>query len=114
MANTALERLSETSDVFFAISRARYDGFPVGRLPPVPVSRNVMVYAYMLGKYSLRWGFYRMVARICKKPDWRAVREVVNPRKDSKLREVATRHGIDPERFEWVGRRLRWVWPLLP
>ena len=51
---------------------------------------------------------------MCKEGDWKAVREVVNPSKDSKLREVAARHGIDPGRFERVGKRLRRVWPLLP
>jgi hypothetical protein len=42
------------------------------------------------------------------------VREVVNPGKDFKLAEVAKRHGIDLGEFGRVGRRLRWVWPLLP
>jgi hypothetical protein len=32
-ANTPLQKLSKTSDVFFSISRARCDGFPIRELP---------------------------------------------------------------------------------
>jgi hypothetical protein len=42
------------------------------------------------------------------------VREVVNPSKDHKLDEVASRYQIDPVEFKRVGRQLRRVWPLLP
>jgi hypothetical protein len=112
---TPLLKLSETSDVFFSVSRAKYDGFPVGELPKFRVSHGV-VYMYMLGKYTLRWGFYRVPARLCglRGKILEGMREVVNPGKDSKLGEVAARHQIDPVVFERVGRRLRWVWPLMP
>jgi hypothetical protein len=113
-ANTPWQKLSETSDVFFSISRAQYDGFPVRELPPFVASRHVLVYAYMLAKYTLRWGFYRTAAIICNTPHYDLVREVVNPSKDHKLDEVASRHQIDPVEFERVGRQLRRVWPLLP
>jgi hypothetical protein len=73
-----------------------------------------MVYAYMLAKYTLRWKFYRTTAILCNAPHYDLVREVVNPSKDHKLDEVASRHQIDPVEFERVGRRLRRVWPLLP
>jgi hypothetical protein len=113
-ADTPWRKLSETSDVFFCISRARYDGFPVRGLPRFVPSRHGLVYAYMLAKYTLRWGFYRVAAVLCRAPRSDRVREVVNPGKDYKLDEVASRHRIDPGQFERVGRRLRWVWPLLP
>ncbi|KAJ3716236.1 hypothetical protein DFJ43DRAFT_1006962 [Lentinula guzmanii] len=113
-AKTSLHKLSETSDVFFAIIRANYDGFIVRKIPPFVASRHSLVYAYMLGKYTLRWGFYRTAAILCKAPRCDSVREVVNPGKDSKLHEVALRHQIDPEKFKRVGRKLRRVWPLLP
>lgn len=112
MAKTSVEKLSETSDVFFAIIRAHFDGFPVRKIPDFVASRHTSVYAYMLGKYTLRWGFYRTAAFLSGAP--RSVCEVVNPSKDDKLHVVALRHQIDPERFKRVGRRLRWVWPLLP
>ena len=55
-----------------------------------------------------------MAALLSGAPDAATVREVVNPAKDSKLDEVAVRHGIDLAVFRRVGRRLRCVWPLLP
>jgi hypothetical protein len=113
-ANTPWQKLSETSDVFFSISRAQYDGFPVRKLPPFVASRHVLVYTYMLAKYTLRWKFYRTAAIICNAPHYDLVREVVNPSKDHKLDEVASRHQIDPVEFRRVGRQLRRVWPLLP
>lgn len=113
-ASTRIHRLSETADVFFTISRARYDGIYSWKLPPFIASRHLPVYAYMLAKYTLRWGFYRTAALFCRVPMARAVCEVVNPAKDGKLDEVSARHGIDVVRFRRVGRRLRWVWPLLP
>ncbi|KAK6498287.1 hypothetical protein TWF506_004526 [Arthrobotrys conoides] len=113
-ARTRLQRLSETSDVFFSISRARYDGFPVRGLPPFSAFRHLHVYASMMMKYTLRWKFYCIVARRCKAPQHASVREVVNPAKDSKLDEVSSRHQIDPAEFRRVGRRLRKLWPLLP
>ena len=69
---------------------------------------------YMLAKYSLRWGFYRAAAVLCRAPCYHSIREVVNPAKDSKLDEVAARHQIDPDKFKRIGRKLRRVWPLLP
>ncbi|KAE9394017.1 hypothetical protein BT96DRAFT_923771 [Gymnopus androsaceus JB14] len=103
MASTRLQKLSETSDVFFAIIRAHYDGFPVRNIPPL-ASRHILVYAYMLGKYTLRWGFYRTAAILCRAPNCHSVSFIV----------VALRHQIDPEEFKQVGRKLRRVWPLLP
>jgi len=113
-ANTFWRKLSETSDVVFSISRANFDGFPVRRLPPFVASRHSLLYAYMLSKYTLRWTFYRAIARLCSAPNYRSIREVVNPGKDRKLEEVASRHRIDVDKFCRVGRRLRRIWPLLP
>ena len=111
---TPLERLSEKSDVFFAIVRARYDGFVIQELPRCDSFHDTAVYAYMLGKYSMRCAFYRTAAWLCSAPDSHKVREVVNPSKDWKLEAVANRHNIDPSKFKQVGQRLRRVWPLLP
>ncbi|KAB5511701.1 hypothetical protein GE09DRAFT_1067588 [Coniochaeta sp. 2T2.1] len=67
-----------------------------------------------VAKYTSRWSFYRPTALLYKAPRPLTVREVINPAKDSKLDEVAGRHGIDPVRFRRVGGGLRSVWPLLP
>lgn len=68
----------------------------------------------MLGKFTLRWGFYRVTAWLYSKADWRSVREVVNPAKEYKLEQIAARHEIDPMQFKRVGDKLLKVWPLLP
>ena len=112
-ADTLWQKLSEASDVFFSISRAQHDGYPVRKLPTF-VARHIPVYAYMLAKYTSRWTFYRTLAVLCKAPQYKLVCEVVNPSKDDKLDEVASRHQIDPRKFERIGRRLGRVWPLLP
>ena len=113
-AKTPWEKLSESSDVLFSSSRAQYDGFPVRRLPSSVSCYHVLVYAYMLAKFTSRWKFYRTAAVLCKVPHHNMVREVVNPSKDHKVKEVALRHHIDPIEFQRVGRQLRRVWPLLP
>lgn len=113
-AETYLEKLSEASDVVFAFERARNDGCPVDGLPSSVPSHGGLVYAYMIGKFTSRWAFYRTLAVLCKAPQPNLVREVVNPSKDTKLDTVAFRHRIDAGKFRKVGRRLRRVWPLLP
>ncbi|KAM7188539.1 hypothetical protein V8F33_010582 [Rhypophila sp. PSN 637] len=112
-ATTFCSRLSETSDVLFSLSRARYDGNPVRRLPPFVATRNGGAYLYMVAKYTSRWTFYRSAAWLCNCPNYYSVREVVNPAKDEKLDEVASRHDL-PNNFREVAGKLRSVWPLLP
>ncbi|KAI6352483.1 hypothetical protein MCOR25_009396 [Pyricularia grisea] len=100
---TRLTRLSETADVFFTISRARYDMGATRGLPDA----SAAVLLYMVAKFSLRWTFYRIVAFACgaRGDRLRRVREVVNPGKMSKVNEVAGRHGLDREAFaRWAGR----------
>lgn len=113
-AKTWLRKLSETSDVFFSISRAHYDGYPVRRLPSFGVVRHLPIYAYMLVKYTSRWRFYRTVAVLCNAPRNDLVREVVNPDRDQKLEEVALRYQLDPIKFREVGCHVRRAWPLFP
>lgn len=113
LAQSRCQRLSETADVFYIISRAQHDGNPLRQLPKFTAS-HLVIYSYLVSKYTLRWLFYKTAARLCRHSHPHSVREVVNPAKDSKLKEVACRHGIDPARFERVCRRLRSVWPLLP
>ena len=113
-ANTLLQKLSETSDVFFTMIRAQHDGYPVRKIPEFATIRHLPVYLYMIVKYTSRWAFYRAVTCFCRDGTGKSIQEVVNPGRDRNLREVASRNGMDPERFERVGRRLRKVWPLLP
>ncbi|KAI1357786.1 hypothetical protein F5Y08DRAFT_351636 [Xylaria arbuscula] len=112
-AKTWLEKLSESSDVFFIICRAKHDGFPIADIPSIN-PRHILTYAYMLAKYTSRWAFYRVLAFLCKAPSPSTVREVVNPSNDSKLEGVALRHHMNPLDFVSMGRRLRRVWVLPP
>ncbi|RYP09916.1 hypothetical protein DL765_008288 [Monosporascus sp. GIB2] len=98
-ARTPLKKLSETADVFYIISRSRHDGHPIQDLPPFSL-RHLLIYPYMVGKLTLRWSFYRAAARLCRaeaRVDSSSVREVINPAKDRKLYEVASRHYADAE-----------------
>ena len=113
-ADKRIARLSEASDVLFVTIRAQYDGHPVQDLIPPSPPRHGLIYAYMVLKFTLRWSFYRTAAFLCRVPHHSSVREVVNPTKDEKLEEVASRHGIDPAKFKKTCRRLRRVFPLLP
>lgn len=99
-ATTPWQRISETSDVLFSISRAGFDGFPIRRLPSITSPSHVLVYAYMLAKYTSRWTFYKVAAMFCRAPQYNLVREVVNPTRDHKLDEVASPHRIDREQFK--------------
>jgi hypothetical protein len=62
----------------------------------------------MVGKYSLRWGFYRRTAWLYKGSGL-AVNEAVNPMKDFNVEGVAGRYeGIDGGEFLRIARRLSW------
>ncbi|RDW76540.1 uncharacterized protein DSM5745_06532 [Aspergillus mulundensis] len=117
VARNQLEKLSETSDVLFSISRARHDGFAI-RLRP-SVFSHPLAYGHMLAKFTSWWGFYRAAASLSGAQWPRNVREVVSPAREAKLDEVAARHGIDAVRFNAVrfrkiSRRMLRIWPLLP
>lgn len=113
LATTPLQKLSETADVFYIMSRAQHDGFTLRKSPDFTIA-HLVVYVYLLSKYTSRWQFYRTAAFFCNHPDLVSIREVVNPSKDQKVQEVARRHGIDPIHFTRICRRLRVIWPLLP
>lgn len=99
-ATTHWQRLSETSDVLFSISRASFDGFPICRLPSITGHSHVLVYVYMLAKYTSRWTFYKVTAMLFRALQYKLMREVVNPTRDHKLDEVASCHRIDQEQFK--------------
>ena len=114
LAPTAILQVSEKSDVYFTISRAKCEGNMINELPAVTTWRRALVYAYMFSKFTSRKAFFRVVARLHGGRRQHRVREVVNPKMDSKLRVVAERHRLDTDKFVRIGQRLRYVWPLLP
>ncbi|OAA36542.1 hypothetical protein BBO_08124 [Beauveria brongniartii RCEF 3172] len=113
-AVTLLQKLSETADVFYILSRATHDGYPLQSVPPLRSMRHMLIYAYMILKYTSRCLFYRVAAMASRSANASEVREVINPAKKKKIGEVASRHGLDPVEFERVCSRLRRFWPLFP
>lgn len=113
-AEAGWSKLSETADVLFSAKRAQHDGFPIRSLHSLAGIRVAPVYVYMVAKYTSRWLFFRAAAFACHAKNYSSVREVINPIKDHKVAEVASRHQIDPQRFQRACRQLRQVWPLLP
>ncbi|KAK5998991.1 hypothetical protein PT974_01376 [Cladobotryum mycophilum] len=112
-AKRRIDKLSETADIFYIISRSHYDGHPVRSLPPFRF-RHVFVYGYIVPKLSSRFLFYRTAAYFCGCRNIKSVREVVNPAKDHKLEQVASRNEVDRDTFLRVCRRLRRVWVFFP
>lgn len=63
-APTSLQKLSETADVFYVLSRAMHDGYPLQSVPPFKPIRHILIYAYMVSKYTSTWLFYRVAAEV--------------------------------------------------
>ena len=66
---------------------------------------------YMFPKYMLRFSFWRLVGRACRCPE---LREVRNPDKMHKRREIAQRYGVQPGLLESHYLRIRPYFWLLP
>ncbi|EPE30779.1 hypothetical protein GLAREA_03746 [Glarea lozoyensis ATCC 20868] len=130
-AKTLIMKTSERSDVLFCLLRGRLDGVTGvdfcgvrgegtgvevvdGGKGGDEVRFGVLVWGYMVGKFTLRCAFYAVVGLWFGRRGEKGVREVVNPGRERKLVEVAERHGIDPKKFVRVSKRLLRVWPLLP
>lgn len=110
-ARGLLHRWSELSDVAYTYTRAHWDGFRAIKRP-IKFSLFFFGLLYMFPKYTLRWWFYRVAGR---RTDPHArIHEVRNPRKEEKLRHIAEKNQIDPERFIHECKNLLRWWPLLP
>jgi hypothetical protein len=109
---TGLHKLSEISDVLYALSRSKYDGYAIRQRLKLS-TKHIVPYTYMFFKYSLRWGFYRVAGIVSRSPN--GIREVVNPCRDSKLQVVGERWKVgDVEQFIKTAKTIRRFWPLLP
>jgi hypothetical protein len=122
-AGTLVETIIEATDVLFTISRAARSGYAMDDratisdfLDCLPLHWAAVAVVYMVGKFTLRRGFYLAAAYAygLRGQRLREVRWVINLAKNAKLDKVAGHHGLDRDRFRRVaGRVLRW-WPLLP
>ncbi len=105
-----LDRWSELSDVAYTHSRAHWSGhsniaFPFSRF------QFVVGVVYMIPKYTLRWGFFRVLGH---RFDSRLqISEVRNPRKLEKLDAIAKKYRLQSDAFQVEAKRLLRYWPLL-
>jgi len=102
-----LKRWSEYSDIAYTYTRARWTGYELKR--PILLSRFSIGLIYMFPKYTLRWLFFRHAGRRFGKE----VHEVRNPQKINKLKFIAERNGIDPDKFTQQCQKQLRYWPLL-
>lgn len=104
------ERWSEVSDVVYTYTRARWSGHSQMSFP---LPRHYLVWGalYMFPKYTLRWLFFITAGWLAKSK--RAVREVRNPEKASKLDAIAKRYQLDERSFRRICQKLLKYWILL-
>jgi len=87
---------SEFSDVAYTYTRAKWSGHKMKR--PINLFLLNIGFLYMIPKYTLRWHFYRLVG---KKFDKKLeLREVRNPKKIEKLKHIAGKYNLDPDKFQ--------------
>ena len=103
-----IDRWSEASDVVYTYTRAGWDGYTEIKFPISKMNFYTGL-LYMFPKYSLRAAFYRKLGRKLDKNV--KIREVRNPKKIEKLKYIAEKYHLDPEKFTEEAEKLmkRWV-----
>jgi len=103
-----INKWSELSDVAYTYTRAHWSGHTDIKFPLSKTNFYIGL-LYMFPKYSLRYGFYRVLGR---KIDKNAkLKEVRNPKKIEKLKFIASKYNLDPDKFTEEAKKLikRWV-----
>lgn len=103
-----VDRWSELSDVVYTYTRARWTGHD-GVVFPFSRFHLFAGLLYMFPKYTLRWLFFRRVA----KKFGKKISAIRNPQKAHKLRGIAEEFGMDPDAFEKECKRLMKYWIFL-
>ena len=107
-ATGLINKWSELSDVAYTYTRGLWSGHVGISYPLAKVSFYIGL-LYMFPKYSLRYSFYRVLG---KKIDKNVkLKEVRNPEKIEKLKNIATKYNLDPDKFIEEAKKLmkRWV-----
>ena len=107
-AEGLINKWSELSDVAYTYTRAHWSGHTDIEFPFTKTNFYIWL-LYMFPKYSLRYGFYRVLG---KKIDKNVkLKEVRNPKKIDKLKHIALKYNLDPEKFTKEAKKLmrRWV-----
>jgi hypothetical protein len=105
-----MNKWSELSDVAYTYTRAHWSGHKEIKLP----LRKIDFYTgllYMFPKYSLRYIFYRVLGKKIDKNI--KLREVRNPKKIEKLRHIALKYNLDPDKFTEEAKKLLKKWVFL-
>src|SRR3989344_1436986 len=116
-ARGLINRWSELSDVVYTYTpadrgrRTNKKKTPLHKTIKYPLSKISFFIGlfYMLPKYTLRWRFFRVLG---KKIDKNVkITEVRNPKKIEKLKIIALKHNIDPEKLITEANKLmkRWI-----
>jgi len=109
-ARGLINRWSELSDVVYTYTRAYWSGHKTIKYPLSKISFFIGLF-YMFPKYTLRWRFFRVLG---KKIDKNVkITEVRNPKKIEKLKKIALKYNLDPERFTIEATRLMKKWIFL-
>ena len=96
-------RWSELSDISYTYTRALWSGHEDISLPISKFKYRIGL-IYMFPKYELRWKFF---SELGKKLDPKVkVREVRNPKKAHKLKDIAQKYGFDQEQFADEAKKL--------
>lgn len=94
---------SELSDVAYTYTRAKWSGY---NTIDFPLSRTLLPIGilYMIPKYTLRWKFFRNLGHQFDRN--LNISEVRNSKKIEKLKVIAEKYNLDPEKFTQQAIRL--------
>jgi hypothetical protein len=84
------------SDVAYTYTRAKWSGHKTIPFPLASIKLYVGI-VYMIPKYTLRWKFFRNLGHHFDKN--LNISEVRNPKKIEKLKTIAEKYHLDPEKF---------------
>lgn len=106
-----VHRWSEVSDVVYTYTRGKWSGHRA-LVFPLSQSAYIIGLVYMFPKYTLRWLFFRHIARAMGATH--TVTEVRNPKKLHKLVDIAQHNDLEPHEFTRRAQALMKWWLLLP
>lgn len=109
-AEGLIHKWSELSDVVYTYTRAHWSGHTEIKSPLSKINFYVGL-LYMFPKYSLRWKFYRVLGKKFDKNI--KITEVRNPKKIEKLKIIALKYNLDPDKFTEEAKKLMKKWMFL-
>lgn len=102
-AHGLIDTWSELSDVAYTYTRSKWSGHNTIEFP-LSKTKLVIGLLYMFPKYTLRFKFFRDLGHQFDKN--LNISEVRNPKKIEKLKVIAEKYNLDPEKFTEKARAL--------